>query len=153
MPTPWAVDENHKKGRGRSPVREQTGIVQLGWVVMLGEVPCEDVVGPRLPRLSDKGHSWQGGLAPDCLARRSRFGFQKSLSDWVAQNLDRFRRLLEGGRPLLAGGVWLQTVRLGESRLPDSLKAPAGGGDMRRGGGFSSPLSPSVECCRARDPV
>ena len=36
-------------------MREQTGIVQLGWVVMLGEVPCEDVVGPSLPRLSDKG--------------------------------------------------------------------------------------------------
>ena len=99
------------------------------------------------------GHSWQGGLAPACPARRSRFGFQKGLSDWGAHNLDRFRRLLEGGRPLLAGGVWLQTVRLGEARLPDSLKAPTGGGDMRRGGGFSSPLSPSVEFCRTRGPV
>ena len=31
-------------------------------------------------------------------------GLQKGLSDWWAQNLDRFRPLLEGGRPLLAGG-------------------------------------------------
>ena len=30
-------------------------------------------------------------------------GFQKGLSDWGAQNLDRFQPILEGGRPLLAG--------------------------------------------------
>ena len=51
------------------------------------------------------------------------------------------------------GHSWLQTVRLGEAWLPDSLNAPTGGGDMRRGGGFSGPLSPSVEFCRIRGPV
>ena len=127
---------------------------------MLGEVPCEDVVWPRLPRLSEKGlavgkgrgsslamfsstisggpgpgppvssiwsvagfgvsegpqqlagqnldHSWQGGLAPTVRLGEADLGFQKGLSDWGAQNLDRLRPLQEGGRPLLARGVWLR---------------------------------------------
>ena len=33
-------------------------------------------------------------------------------------------------------GVWLQTARLGEAWLPDSLNAPTREGDARRGGGF-----------------
>ena len=113
-------------------------IVQLGWVAMLWEVPCEDVARPRPPRLSVWGqvlweregllphdvligHFWRGASWP----RTSRgfyleqwldLGFQKGLSDWGAQNLDRFQPLLEGGRPLLAGGL-APTVRLGEADL------------------------------------
>ena len=100
---------------------------------MLGEVPCEDVVGPRLPRLSDKGPAVGKGPPRDVLIghfwrawpRISRafyleqwldLGFQKGLSDSGAQNLDRFQPLLEGGRPVLAGGLAL-TVRRGEADL------------------------------------
>ena len=101
-------------------------IVQLGWVAMLWEVPCEDVARPRPPRLSVWGqvlqeregllphdvligHFWRGASWP----RTSRgfyleqwldLGFQKGLSDWGAQNLDRFQPLLEGGRPLSGTG-------------------------------------------------
>ena len=50
------------------------------------------------------GHFWQGGLAPTVRPGEPDLGFQKGLSDWGAQNLDRFQPILEGGRPLLAGG-------------------------------------------------
>ena len=88
---------------------------------------------PRLPRLSDKGPAVGKGPPRDVLIghfwrawpRISRafyleqwldLGFQKGLSDSGAQNLDRFQPLLEGGRPLLAGGLAL-TVRRGEADL------------------------------------
>ena len=45
-----------------------------------------------------------GGLAPTVRPGEADLGFQKGLSDWGAQNLDRFQPILEAGRPLLAGG-------------------------------------------------
>ena len=84
---------------------------------MLWEVPCQDVASQgRLDSLFGGkccgkeshdvliGHFWRGVSWP----RTSRgfyleqwldLGFQKGLSDWGAQNLDRFQPLLEGGRP------------------------------------------------------
>ena len=50
------------------------------------------------------GHSWQGGLAPTVRPGEADLGFQKGLSDWGAQNLERFQPILEEGRPLPAGG-------------------------------------------------
>ena len=102
---------------------------------MLGEVPCEDVVGPRLPRLSDKGRAvgkggappsrcshrpFPAGLAPDFPWLLDRawldLGFQKGLGDWGAQNLDRFQPLLEGSATDPARGL-APTVRLGKADL------------------------------------
>ena len=73
------------------------------------------------------GHSWQRGLAPTVRLGEADLGFQKGLSDWGAQNLDRFQPLLEGGRPLLAGGSGSR-LSGGEAWLPDALNAPTGGG-------------------------
>ena len=50
------------------------------------------------------GHSWQGVWLQTVRLGEADLGFQKGLSDWGAQNLDRFRPLPEGGWPLLAGG-------------------------------------------------
>ena len=89
--------------------------------------------GAFLPRDVLIGHSWQGlGLDFQYLSGSSEAGFgvpEGPLSDWGAHNLDRFRRLLEGGIGSLTGpNVWLP-----------------GGGDMRRGFGVSA--APSDPFC------
>ena len=95
-------------------------ILSSGWI--WGFRRASATGGPRT--LTGSSHSWKG-------VGHSWQGV------WL--------RLSRVGR-----GFWLQTVRLGEAWLPDALNAPTGGGDARRGGGFSSPLSPSVEFCRTR---
>ena len=90
---------------------------------MLGEVPCEDVVGSRLPRLSDKvlavgkgrgsslamfSSAISGGPGPalpvSSILSVAGFAVSDGPQRLGGQNLDRLRPLLEGGRPLLAGG-------------------------------------------------
>ena len=46
-----------------------------------------------------------GGLAPTVRLGEAYLGFHMGLSDWGAQNLNRFQPLLEAGRPLLAEGA------------------------------------------------
>ena len=54
-----------------------------------------------------EGEGVSAAPSPFLLSPAGPGGFQKGLSDWGAQNLDRFQPLLEGGRPLPAGGLAL----------------------------------------------
>ena len=87
------------------------------------------------------GHSWQGVWLP--VAGAMIWGF-RALSDWGAQNLDRFRPLLEGSRPLLGGGFW--PLSGSAKQVPYSET----GEWLRKVEGFQQPPLPFV--CRTRAP-
>ena len=66
------------------------------------------------------GHFWRGGGLGTSrvyyLGAVAGLGVSEGSQRLGAQNLDRFQPLLEGGRPLLAGGL-APTVRLGKADL------------------------------------
>ena len=113
------IDKNH----------EQVSLSSLIEVAMLWEVPCEDVSqakasstflfqkesgrwkgkGRTFLTMFSCGHFWRGvslsfarkGPHGFYLEQWLDLGFQKGLSDWGAQNLDRFQPLLERGSATL----------------------------------------------------